>query len=392
MAQTTRSRTRSRSAADGGRTRRRAAPTEAQQQARREAMAAAHEDMMARLERMAADPVEWLEFIETVAAWGARYSLGNQILLMTQAARRGVEPQMFMAYGAREGSSGWRKHKRTVMAGETGFRIWAPVKRRLREDEREDYEARTGRRVTRDGQGRLPVIVAGWKFERSFELSQTAPIVPWADNYVVPTVEVRRQVKVYGGQQAVLLDGEDPTGVYDDVVALIGAAGYDYALAEPGSGYLGQANGVTVAGEGTRLVRVRDDLSAAQRVKTAVHELAHIRCGHLDQPAGLVAAVQHHGWVETEAESVAHIVCKAFGLDSEPYTDAYVMGWADGDLEVVRAAAATVVAVAREIVDELAPIAPFDGRRDPQPEPPDTDTDAAPDTVAAADTVAGVAV
>lgn len=363
---TTRTRTR---AATKTRTRKRTrpAPTEEQLQARREAMAAAHEDMMARLERLAADPVEWLEFIETVAEWGARYSLGNQILLMTQAAERGIEPRMFMAFGAHDGSSGWRKHKRTVMAGETGFKIWAPVKRRLREDEVTDYEQRTGRKIVRDAQNRLPIIVAGWKFERTFELSQTAPLPPWADNYEVPTVAVRRQVKLHGGKQAVLLDGDDPTGVYDDVVAMIRAEGYDYALAAPGSGYLGTANGVTVAGAGTRLVRVRDDVSHAQRIKTAIHELAHIRCGHLDQ-VSFVAPVQHRGRAETEAESVAHIVCAAFGLDSEPYTDAYVMGWADGDIDIVRAAAATVLRVARDIVDELAPIAPFDGTRDPQPE------------------------
>ncbi|MFP5070950.1 hypothetical protein ACLFMI_14970 [Pseudonocardia nantongensis] len=364
MGQTTRPRTPAKSRT---RKRSRPAPTAEQQQARREAIDAAHEDMMARLEALASDPVEWLEFLKTVAEWGARYSLGNQILLMLQAAARGVEPQMFMAYGARDGSSGWRKHKRTVIAGQTGFKIWAPVKRRLREDEREAYEQRTGRRVVRDAQNRLPVIVANWKFERTFELSQTAPLPPWADNYVVPTVQVRRQVKLHGGKQAVLLDGDDPTGVYDDVVAMIRAEGYDYALAEPGSEYLGRANGVTVAGAGTRLVRVRDDVSHAQRIKTAIHELAHIRCGHLEQ-FGYVAPVAHRGREETEAESVAHIVCKAFGLDSEPYTDAYVMGWADGDIDVVRAAATTVLHVARDIVDELAPIAPFDGKRDPQPE------------------------
>lgn len=348
------------------RKRSRPAPTAEQQQARRDAIEAAHTDMMARLEVLASDPVEWLEFIETVAEWGARYSLGNQILLMTQAAERGFDPQMFMAYGARDGSSGWRKHKRTVMAGQTGFKIWAPIRRRLREDEREAYEKRTGRRVVRDAQNRLPVIVAGWKFERTFELSQTAPLPPWADNYVVPTVQLRRQVKLHGGKQAVLLDGNDPTGIYDDVAAMIRAEGYDYALAAPGSTYLGRANGVTVPGK--RLVRVRDDVSHAQRIKTAIHELAHIRCGHTDQQLGYVAPVQHRGREETEAESVAHIVCKAFGLNSAPYTDAYVMGWADGDLDLVRAAATTVLQVARDIVDELAPIAPFDGKRDPQPE------------------------
>jgi hypothetical protein len=42
----------------------------------------------------------------------------------------------------------------------------------------------------------------------------------------------------------------------------------------------------------------------------------------------------HRGRRETEAESVAHIVCKALGLDTRAYSDAYVLGWADGDLVV----------------------------------------------------------
>ncbi|TDN65405.1 hypothetical protein C8E95_6892 [Pseudonocardia autotrophica] len=88
------------------------------------------------------------------------------------------------------------------MAGETGFKIWAPVKRRLREDEVTDYEQRTGRKIVRD---RRRTGCRWWSWVGSssgtFELSQTAPIVPWADNYEVPTVQVRRQVKLHGGKQ-----------------------------------------------------------------------------------------------------------------------------------------------------------------------------------------------
>lgn len=45
-----------------------------------------------RLARMAADPAQWIEFIDHVAAFGARYSLGNQILLLVQADERGITP------------------------------------------------------------------------------------------------------------------------------------------------------------------------------------------------------------------------------------------------------------------------------------------------------------
>jgi hypothetical protein len=76
-----------------------------------------------RLATIATDPAQWVEFIEHVATLGARYSLGNQILLMVQAEQRGVTPVFFLPYGNRDGSTGWRKHKRQVRKGETAFHI-----------------------------------------------------------------------------------------------------------------------------------------------------------------------------------------------------------------------------------------------------------------------------
>ena len=127
------------------------------------------------------------------------------------------------------------------------------------------------------------------------------------------------------------------------------------------------------------LVKVRDDVSTAQRLKTTVHELAHIRCDHLT--GARVGEDLHRGRAETEAESVAHIVCKALGLDTAPYSDAYVMGWADGDMDLVKQCAETVLRVAKQILTDLTPSR--------------ADTDPAGDTgdpAAGADPVAAMAV
>ena len=162
-----------------------------------------------------------------------------------------------------------------------------------------------------------------------------------------------RIINAIGGRGAELLTGEDPTGAYDDTIALIKAEGYDFALVPPGSPHLGSANGVTVKGAGVALVRVRDDVAGAQRIKTTMHELAHIRCGHLDTDRG--EGSMHRGRRETEAESVAHLVCRVLGLDTQTYSDAYVLGWADGDLHLVQACADKVIKVARGILDDLTP-------------------------------------
>jgi hypothetical protein len=100
-------------------------------------------------------------------------------------------------------------------------------------------------------------------------------------------------------------------------------------------------------------VLVRDDVAGAQRVKTTVHELAHIRCDH--EPGLRVGEDLHRGQRETEAESVAHIVCLVLGLDTQAYTDAYVLGWADGNLDLIKESMQTVQKVAKQILADLTP-------------------------------------
>ncbi|GIH16122.1 ArdC family protein [Rugosimonospora africana] len=305
----------------------------------------AREDFEQRLAAMAADPAQWIEFVETVAAWGARYSLGNQLLLMMQAAERNVEPQYFLPYGSKDRSTGWLKYGRQVRRDEKSFKVWAPVKRRPSEDEAQEMEA-AGRKVRRDPDGRPSVQVVGFRLASTFDLSQTD-----GEPFQVPTVQYLRRHRQATSTTPRLLEGDDPGDAFDDVVKLIKDAGYGFELAPPGSALLGDANGMTTGGA-VMQVRVRDDVSPAQRLKTTVHELAHIRCEHLT--SARVGENLHRGRRETEAESVAHIVCAALGVDTASYSDAYVLGWANGDLDLVKACAATVLRVAKTILIDLA--------------------------------------
>lgn len=316
-------------------------------------------DFDERLATIAADPQQWVTFIEQVAVFGARYSLGNQLLLMMQADERQIEPRYFLPYGAKDGSSGWLKQGRQVRKGEVSFKVWAPVTRRPTEEQAREWEA-AGRKVRREANGRPAIQLVGFRLASTFELSQTE-----GELFEVPTVQQVRRQRVSAAGLPQLLTGDDPTGAYDDVVRLITGAGYSFQLATPGSRYLGAANGVTVGGT-QRLVMVRDDVSAAQRLKTTVHELAHIRCDHLDDtPDG---EHLHRGRRETEAESVAHIVCRALGIDTTAYSDAYVMGWADGDMDLVRQCAETVLRVAKQILADLTPeLADPDPEGQPEP-------------------------
>jgi hypothetical protein len=304
-------------------------------------------DFDARLGRMAAEPTQWIEFMDRVATFGAQYSLGNQILLLVQSDERGIEPRYFLPYGKKDGTTGWKAQKRFVREGETAFKIWAPVRRRPTEEQASEWEA-AGRKVKRDPSGRPAVQVVGFRLSNTFELSQTD-----GEPFEPPTVLVRRRVQKRGGVGPQLLTGDDPTGAFDDLVKLIKDEGYAYELAAPRTGHLGGANGVTVRGAGIRIVQVRDDVASAQRIKTTLHELAHIRCGHLDDATARENL--HRGRYETEAESVAHIVLRALGMDTSAYSDAYVFGWADGDMNVVKECAETVLRVAKQILLDLTP-------------------------------------
>jgi hypothetical protein len=72
-----------------------------------------------RLERLAADPAHWVEFIEQVATFGARYGLDNQLLLMMmmQAEDRGIVPRFFLpAATSRARAAGWRNGVKSARA------------------------------------------------------------------------------------------------------------------------------------------------------------------------------------------------------------------------------------------------------------------------------------
>lgn len=82
-------------------------------------------------------------------------------------------------------------------------------------------------------------------------------------------------------------------------------------------------------------------------------ELAHIRCEHTSGVR--LGEDLHRGRTETEAESVAHVCCRALGLDTQVYSDAYLLGWAKGDMELVKECAETILKVAKAILNDLTP-------------------------------------
>lgn len=317
-----------------------------------------HEKLNGAVTELLNSPDQWEEFLQVVIQFGGQYSFSNQILIWKQAMMRGFEPTMVMPAGdqkvLREGGTpkyGWAKLGRHPIKGQKGLQIFRPQRYRWREDEYAAQSADWRAKHPRDAQKRPPYKGTSFAVAFVFDVSQTdgAPVdVPG------PTT-VRRRIKVGSGAQAQLLTGDDTTGQLGAVIELIRKRGYSFGYrsqADFAAEGMGTANGVTFASPRSE-VWVHADRSEAQQLKTSIHELAHIDCGHLAPGSDYVTHRGHH---ETEAESVAFIVAGILGLDTSAYSIPYVSGWAK-DEKTLAAAATMVLKTAKAILNELAPVA-----------------------------------
>lgn len=267
---------------------------------------AAHELLSAKVAALT-DSDEWRAML-AMAARFHHYSWRNCLMILAQ------RPDATRVAGYRT----WQGLGRQVRKGEAGIKIWAGFEYTTEDDEHRDANGEPEK-----------VRRTGYKVEHVWDVSQT-------DGEDLPEVTPE------------LLTGEAPERLWEALAAQVAGRGYELRReAVPGSP---NANGAVTPAE--RTVRVRSDLSDAAAVKTLAHELGHICCGHADG-----SCTDPRSRREVEAESVAFLVCDAFGLDTSGYTIAYVAGWApEGkETETVAESAETVVKAARVIIDAAQP-------------------------------------
>lgn len=257
----------------------------------------------------------WVRMLR-VAARFTRYSPTNVLLLWMQAEQRGVSLSRVAGYRA------WQAMGRQVVKGARSFAVRAPVRRRLTMEEAAE-RARTGQRPAFDPDGRPALVVRGFRLERVFRYEDTeGELLPEAPEVGYVT-------------------GDTPAGAWDALAALVARDGYRLtADAEDG-----ETRGHTNFTE--RVVNVDPRFELAERVHILVHELGHIRCDHESRRD--VSRAQR----ETEAESVAFIVCTVLGLAVSDVAATYVGGWTDGDPDTITDAQAAIHLAVRSVLVEL---------------------------------------
>ena len=256
---------------------------------------------------------KYREYLQAMAKFH-NYSFNNSLLIWAQ------RPDASAVCGYR----GWQtKFGRTVNPGAKGIMIYEPAsyKRTLREvvtDENgEPILDKDGNKVTQPVERTFPTFKVGYVFAYEDTTGKPLPsIVSILNNDVDNFDSVMAALQKISPAPIRFADFDGSANGYYDLV--------------------------------NREIVVKASLPQAQKIKTAIHEVAHAilhdKIDGLDQEA-------NKREMEVSAESVAFVVCSWLGLETSEYSFGYISGYsADKQLvelqrkmEVIRSTASMII-------------------------------------------------
>jgi antirestriction protein ArdC len=223
------------------------------------------------------------------------YSLGNQILALIQADRRGIVPGPIASYNR------WRELGRHVRRGEKAIELCMPVtcKRTVKEDGADGNDSET------------EITFKRFVFRRNwFMLSQTDGAA-----FELPAV---------------------PTWDRARALATLGVEEIPFEMLN------GNCQGYAKA----RQIAINP--LAQLPIKTTLHELAHIELGHTSE-AVHDSETLPRSLREAEAEAVALLCLESLGLPGSEYCRGYIQQWLAG-AEIPERSAQRIFASADKIL------------------------------------------
>lgn len=248
-----------------------------------------------------------------------RYSVNNQILIMLQ------KPDATMC----QSFSGWKEVNRFVKKGEKGIRIMAPSPYK-KEVEQDKLDASGNPVIGANGEPvkeTVEITVNAFKPVSTFDISQT-------EGDPVPVFCAEELTGDVDGYEKILEAIKETVPVpiaFEEIAS--GAKGYFHL-------------------EDNRIA-VQEGMSEAQTVKTIIHEAAHAAL-HSRDAMSASGEQKSRNQKETEAESVAYIVCKHFGIDTSDYSFGYLATWsADKEVPELKSSLDTIRRAASDMIVKL---------------------------------------
>lgn len=264
---------------------------------------------------------EWNRYLDAVSRQ-PNYSFTNQLLIGIQS--KGTA-EFCMA------ASKWKELGRFPRKGSTGYRIQAPLIKKVEDKDASGNVKRdaAGKPMTRDQ-------VIGFKPVPTFDIKQTAGEPLNLDVYTE-------------------LSEEAPEGFAEDLTAAIESRGF--AVRYVSQAKLGTAQGATTFRG--KEVQISEELSPAERARTLAHELGHIAAGHEERMDEYHTGSAHgggqRGAMEVEAESIAYVLMRSNGMAAAggDRSGRYVAGWASvqkDNPEVIQKTGEKVSRTVRELL------------------------------------------
>lgn len=218
-----------------------------------------------------------------------------------------------------------------------------------------DWRRNFGRQVKRGERG--ITILAPCPYRRQEEVEEAAPdgssstSIQWVQRMGFRTVTVFDVSQTEGKplpELAKKLTGD--VAQYESMVAALRSISpYPISIESFPGGAYGCCDFVE------RRILVQPDMSQTQTIKTMIHEVSHAK---LHAPEKTEELPQHKQRFvrEMEAESVAYVVCRHFGIDTSDYSFGYVAGWSRGkELSQLRESLDLIRNTAAELIDGISP-------------------------------------
>src|SRR5437867_10179821 len=205
------------------------------------------------------------------------YSLGNQILALIQANRRGIPLGPIASFNR------WKELGRYVKKGQKAIELCMPVtcKRTVKEEREDGTNAET------------EVAFKRFVFRRNwFMLSQTD-----GAEYAAPSIPAWDRARAL-----------DALGVQEIPFEMMNGNCQGYAKGR----------------------QIAINPVAQHAAKKTFHELAHIELGHTAETAVNDSETLPRNLKEVEAESVALLCLESLGMDGAEYCRGYIQNWLQG--------------------------------------------------------------